>query len=348
MDDAAIVAALAAAVTAFEAALDKAEGVKKSPEPGLIMKSTTPTQSIRPEQQYLTTKSIFNHFPAYHYRSLSTQKKKQKRCRNTALLPAPHPVRNVSAHIGKKSSRHLWTATPELRARVQRELESARIAARLATTNIIPFRGLISDEPTGSSTIQVDGGIDDVLFVSEFPCQVYIQDAIAAVSFALDEYEIHDFESGNRLTFWVDASARNGKDRIAGVGVVYKACRGATDWITQGYSIHESISNDHAEALAIDQALHTASDAMDKMLQPGSAVVIYSDSQTALENVLNFYESDRNIGHPITEGITEAIMVKSRRLRRRGIRVILRWVPSHQHVPGNELADWVAKRAGKG
>ena len=95
----------------------------------------------------------------------------------------------------------------------------------------------------------------------------------------------------------------------------------------------------HAEGLAIAQALYAFWNIIDKISQPGSAIVVYSDSQPVLYHLHNFYEDGGRVGNPVLEGVTEIIMVKSRELEKRGISVNSRWIPSHQHVPGNKMAD---------
>lgn len=320
MDYSTLDGALASAVTAFEAARDEVE-VVKSPETSLTLQ---PTVQSPPTEPSLNMESIFTLPPpesANHQSTFSTGEREKRRM----------PI------CSKKSSRFLWKATPQLHARVLHELKMARIAARLAKNHIVPFREI----PYGLTTGAQEGGTVNKS-VSPFPGNVYIQDPVAAVLFALGEYETcRGVNAANRLTFWVDASVRTGKKRAVGIAVVHKGSRDPKDWITQGYTIREELPVDHAECLAIAQALHNALDLMDRTPTPGSAVVVFSDSRFALGSILNFDIGSRKFGY----AIIETIMIKARELRRRGVRVFLHWVPSHQHVPGNELADWVARLA---
>ena len=322
MDDSTLADALTSAATAFETALDNSEGVKPT-ETSLIVQP--PVQSL-PTEPSLTIESIYTLPPlesTYHQSTSSTSKREK---------------RHIS-FSNKKRSRFVWKATPQLRARVRHELDIARIAARLAKTHILTFRGI----PYGPTTGAQEGGTENKS-VSPFPGNVYIQDPVAAVLFALSEYETcRGVDAANRLTIWVDASAGNGKNRAVGIAVVHKGSRDPEDWITQGYTIYDMLSINHAECLAIAQALHNALDFIDTMPALGSAVVVYSDSRVALESILNFGIGCKKFGH----AVVEMIMIKARELRRRGMRVFLHWVPSHQHVPGNELADWVARLATK-
>ena len=326
--------AIALAVRGSEETPDEAEGVKP-PAP-----SPTVQPSVQPPltEPSLTMESIFTLPPpesAYHLSTPSTRKQEKRYASFSDL----HTVLDATTRVTKRSSRSLWKANAQLRARVSHELSMARIALRLATTYIIPFRGI----PYGPTTSVQEGGTNDKSGTT-FPGNVYIQEPIAAVSFALDEYETCRVDAANRLTFWVDASVRKGKDRVVGIAVVHKGSRNSKDWIPQGYSMHENLPINHAECLAIAQALHNALYLMDELPKPGSAVVVYSDSQYALGRILNFDVRNRGFGY----AIVEMIMNKARELRRRGMRVFLHWVPSHQHVPGNELADWVARLASKG
>lgn len=323
MDDSTLAGALASAATPFEAALDKVE-VVKPPETSLTVQ---PTLQSPPTEPSLTIDSIFTLPPpesANQQSTFSTGKREKRR------IP----------FCNKKSSRFLWKATPELYARVWGELKMARIAARLAKSRIVPFNPI----PYGPTTGAQEGGTVNKS-VSPFPGNVYIQDPVAAVLFALGEYETcRGANPANRLTFWVDASVWDGKKRGAvGIAVVHKGSRDLKGWITQGYTIHKKLPVDCAESLAIAQALHNALDLVDRTPTPGSAVVVFSDSRCALASILNFGLGSREFGY----AIIETILVKARELRRRGVRVFLHWVPSHQHVPGNELADWVARLACK-
>lgn len=321
MDYSTLAGALASAVTAFEATLDEVE-VVKPPETSLTVQPTI--QSPRTEPS-LTIESIFT-LPTpesvNHQSTLTTGKREKRRI----------------SFCNKKSSRFLWRATPQLRARVWHELEMARRAARLAKNRIVPFQ----DIPYGPTTGALDGGTVNKS-VSPFPGNVYIQDPVAAVLFALSEYETcRGVNAAKRLTFWVDASVWDGLEKgTVGIAVVHKDSRDPKDWITQGYTIPEILPVDCAECLAIAQALHNALDLMDRTPTPGSAVVVFSDSRSALTSILNFDLGSREFGH----AIIETILIKARELSRRGVRVFLHWVPSHQHVPGNELADWVARLA---
>lgn len=323
MDDSTIAGALASAATAFEAGLDKVE-VVKPPETSLTVQ---PTLQSPPTEPSLTIDSIFTLLPpesANQQSTFSTGKREKRR------IP----------FCNKKSSRFLWKATPELHARVWGELKMARIAARLAKSRIVPFNPI----PYGPTTGAQEGGTVNKS-VSPFPGNVYIQDPVAAVLFALGEYETcRGANAANRLTFWVDASVWDGETRGAvGIAVVHKGSRDLKDWIAQGYTIHKKLPVDCAESLAIAQALHNALDLEDSTPTPGSAVVVFSDSRSALASILNFGLESREFGY----AIIETILIKARELRRRGVRVFLHWVPSHQHVPGNELADWVARLACK-
>ena len=335
MDDSTLAGALASAETAFETTFEKV-GAFEPPKPSLTVPPTIQPSQTEPS---LTMESSFALPPpvSAYLHSTSSIRKREKRYTSFTDLGT---VRGKGTRLmNKRRSRFVWQATPQLQARVQHELDAARIAVRLARTHIVPFRGI----PYGPIAGARDCGAKS-MSVSLFPGNVYIQEPVAAVSFALDEYETCRVDAANRLTFWVDASVRKGNDGSVGLAVVHKGSRDAKDWITKGYIFHKFLPSDQAECLAIAQALHDALDMVDGRPTLGSAVVVYSDSHSALMNILNFDIEDRKFGY----AIIEIVMMKARELRHRGVRVFLHWVPSHQHVPGNELADWVAGLASKG
>ena len=98
-----------------------------------------------------------------------------------------------------------------------------------------------------------------------------------------------------------------------------------------------------AEAWAIWQALEITLEkahtdrACVKPRDPCSVVVIYSNCITVL----------RRIGNHMPGGgvVVQNIITQSIKLKRLGVEVQLHWVPGHRNIPGNELADLVAKKA---
>ena len=95
------------------------------------------------------------------------------------------------------------------------------------------------------------------------------------------------------MVFWVDAST---PEDIAGIGVVYKEYPGdhSAKWILNGFHITRRMKSDAAQALAIMQAMTIVYERIryDNACTISSIVVIYSDSQNALTEVLNFQPED--------------------------------------------------------
>ena len=262
---------------------------------------------------------------------------------NQKFAPSAHSNATVDERmlLNKQTSRNIWKATPELYARTLRELGNISMALNLAKRHIVPFR----DIPCEPDVCLEDGG--DANKVSLFgPLRAFIEDCSTAVSVALDEYkprQISGESASKRFVFWVDASIRERKLGGVGISVVHKVARDSDDWITQGYIVNRRMTIFYAEALAIVQALHNASCMSDSLLEPGTTVVVYSDCKFFLRRTIAFDESNGEDAHFLV-GTTRR---KAEELRRRGISVELHWVPSHQHVPGNVLADKVARLASK-
>ena len=67
-------------------------------------------------------------------------------------------------------------------------------------------------------------------------------------------------------------------------------------------------------------------------------VIVFSDSQAALKRA----QTDK-IGPG--QALAKEIIAQATKLVESGVRVILRWVPSHIGIEGNEKADMIAKKA---
>ena len=96
-----------------------------------------------------------------------------------------------------------------------------------------------------------------------------------------------------------------------------------------------------AETWAVWQELQVTLDkvhaelALVKPWDPCSIAVIYSDCEVALQRIRNEKLSGR---------VVQKIIAQSIELERYGVEVQLHWVPGHRKIPGNELADLVAKK----
>ena len=187
----------------------------------------------------------------------------------------------------------------------------------------------------------------DIASIFSRPVAVYNLNCPTAVSTALDEYtncHVRGEVVPNRLVFWVDASVRKRKEGGIGISVVHKVGPDTKDLITKGYTVNQKMTTNSAERLAIAQALQDALCISDDLLRPEATVVDYSDSKYCLRRILDFHASEGKVRHPVVK----MTMTKAGGLMYRGVDVHFRWVPSHQHVSGDALADKVARLASRG
>ncbi|GBN11674.1 hypothetical protein AVEN_56386-1 [Araneus ventricosus] len=100
---------------------------------------------------------------------------------------------------------------------------------------------------------------------------------------------------------------------------------------TLSFQIHSSSSIFTAEITAILHALSEISSG------PPDNFIIYSDSLSALESMTSLHR----FSHPLTFNILEL----HDHLTCKGFSILFCWIPSHVGIPGNELADNLAKSA---
>ncbi len=125
--------------------------------------------------------------------------------------------------------------------------------------------------------------------------------------------------------------------------MVHKAERDSDDWITNGCVVKQRMSTTSAETLAIAQALQNALCMSDDSLDAGTTLLIYSDCKSTLKLMTDFNKIREKDPHSLLE-TTRSIAGD---LTRKGFKLDFRCVPSHQHVPGNVLADKIAMLASK-
>ena len=178
-----------------------------------------------------------------------------------------------------------------------------------------------------------------------FAGRITIQDTLSAMRQALSEHTQHGSlrKEPGRHSFHVDAAVSR-EDGITGLAVVHKTHRQdwASLWTAKGYRISEALDQMDAEAWAIWQALQVTLEKVqhDRAYwgrDPCSVAVIYSDCKTALERIGKIKSGG--------EKLVQKIIDRSLELRQLGVEVHLHWVPGHRNIPGNELADLVAKKA---
>ncbi|WEW58081.1 hypothetical protein PRK78_003548 [Emydomyces testavorans] len=162
------------------------------------------------------------------------------------------------------------------------------------------------------------------------------------MAFALDEYR----SRGNilvRKAFWTDASCSKSKSGIAVVWKTNPSCLFSA-WEIRGYRVLHSLDSTNAELLAILQALEIAAEHIIKSYDTPFVVAIFSDSARALAEIRGSSRNGIGISNPLIQQINQQSWI----LSSRGIETHLHCSPGHVGIPGNDLADRVAKRAAKG
>ncbi|KAL8688979.1 MAG: hypothetical protein Q9218_005240 [Villophora microphyllina] len=182
-----------------------------------------------------------------------------------------------------------------------------------------------------------------------FAGQVIIQDHIPAIRQALSEHDeggTPRLQDPGRQVFHVDAAVLH-TETTTGLAVVHQVHRHVSEphWLAKGYHIEQRLNTDDAEAWAISRALQLAleeKDAGSPSMNPEdtySSVVIYSDSISVLRKIKNA------TGWSGVGNVKQKIVDQSKQVQRLGTEVELHWVLGHKNIPGNALADIIAKRA---
>lgn len=178
-----------------------------------------------------------------------------------------------------------------------------------------------------------------------FAGQIVIQDHLTAITQALSEHckDGPRRKEPGRHSFHVDAAVSKKHD-LTGIGVTFKTHRQdwASLWTAKGYQICKTLEQNDAEMWAVWQAMEIV---LEKIYtdsgyivpsDPCSLAVIYTDSQSALHRIGRCAQGD---------GIAARIGNQAKELQELGVNIELHWVPGHEKIPGNELADRMAKQA---
>ena len=144
------------------------------------------------------------------------------------------------------------------------------------------------------------------------------------------EKQIKQDSNKNAKLIFTDGSVN--EDGRSGSGIYIMEANKEATYIR--VRISDNSSSTQAELIAIRKALSWAVD--NKI--PEQEIIIYTDSQTSLRNIQN-YKPWSNIR--ITQDIQDLIEL----LHGIGKTVTLNWIPSHIGIPGNEIADSIAKEA---
>ena len=181
--------------------------------------------------------------------------------------------------------------------------------------------------------------------VTSFPGEVTVRPHLEAMEYALDEYNGRRKIPG-RMTFWVDGSVS--PRGVSGTAVAFRASSRAvgSEWIVRAYTVLEfdRLGTVHVEALAVMHALRIAlANAInnDGTSAKASDVVIFSDCVSTLQKIENFTHEGQCWGKPLLG----RIVFLANELRKVAVKLQLHWVPAHKGIPGNYLADALAKRA---
>ena len=181
--------------------------------------------------------------------------------------------------------------------------------------------------------------------VTCFAGQVIIRPHLEAMEYALDEYKGRRKIPG-RVAFWVDGSCSS--RGLSGTAVVFRANPRVvgSKWTTRAYTVLEfdRLGTVHTEALAIMHAMRIAlarAIHCDGTDAKASDVVIFSDSMSALHKIKSFTHE----GQCWMRSLLGRIVTLTNELSVIGVKVQLHWVPAHKGIPGNYLADALAKRA---
>ncbi|KAL8910335.1 MAG: hypothetical protein Q9171_004379 [Xanthocarpia ochracea] len=192
------------------------------------------------------------------------------------------------------------------------------------------------------STLRIEEAVGSDVFAG----QITFQDHLGAMRQALSEHSRDGprRKEPGRHSYHVGAALSDKHDRT-GLAVVFKTHRQdwASSWTAKGYQIKKQLDRTDAGTWAIWQALElvlekTYGDSgYEEPSDPCFLAVIYSDCQSAL----------RRIGNLIRGGgiVAQRIRNQTEELQELGVNVELHWCPGHRRVPGNSLADRLAKEA---
>ncbi len=175
-------------------------------------------------------------------------------------------------------------------------------------------------------SIDLAEGVEPVIHQksAEFPGEIIIQE----VKKAMDEAQ----KDTSDLALWSDGSkAESG----AGAAVVWKNAS-TYGWNIRKISLGKNKEIYDAELWGISEALKIAlKESTSKKI---CRVTVFSDSQTALKQL-------RNVKSNAGQALKSQIFRLAKQLYNRGGEVIVRWIPSHKGIEGNERADNAAKEA---
>lgn len=253
---------------------------------------------------------------------------------------------NKSSHLKAKERRKFKATAMALQKEAHLEGESrmvrkqAEVYEATADVPTITVSQILGSVLMGRDAIPSEKTPADISGPPCFAGEITIQPKEEAVVFALKEYSKEQKNILGRTVFWVDGATSGG---ASGIGVVLKEypARTSSSWSIHGYHIPRELDPIIVELLAILKALELAEQYIPHSPTSSQYMVIYSDCTFALARI-----RDGNTDQPrLQDVITRKIAMRSVILKSHGINIHLHWVPSHVRIPGNVLADRVAKRA---
>lgn len=301
-----------------------------------------------------TTKEMYKSFEE-DYIPLADTSTDLKHNENHGAIDETHLGKVMLAERKQQRRRGCETEKQLLRqAKIKREMTRARRAAN-DTQNYSTFSLFGSDNDALAEELRIPPYALNLVCPSEqdvidqavkaFAGQIIIQPHLEAMEYALDEYNGRRRIAG-RMAFWVDGSLS--PRGVSGTAVVFRANPRVvgSQWTVRAYTVLEfdRLGTIHTEALAIMHALRIAlakavyNDGTDAK---ASDVVIFSDSMSALQRIESFTYEGQRWGRPLLG----RIVTLANELKNLDVKLQLHWVPAHKGIPGNYLADVLAKRA---
>ncbi|KAI0010666.1 hypothetical protein F4779DRAFT_280119 [Xylariaceae sp. FL0662B] len=158
------------------------------------------------------------------------------------------------------------------------------------------------------------------------------------------------------LVFFADGSYSKGGTTFAGAGVTYRRSQDKCDtWVELAHGIVGAHNANDAEILAIGVALENALEEVlsfeSEPVQQGQrrlpAIIILSDSRHCFSSISSLIDKNLPSVKPSNRFVS-LILGRLRILGELGVQVIFHWVPGHDDVPGNCVADKLAASGSNG
>ncbi|PTU25170.1 hypothetical protein P175DRAFT_0520977 [Aspergillus ochraceoroseus IBT 24754] len=130
----------------------------------------------------------------------------------------------------------------------------------------------------------------------------------------------------------------------AGASAVYEDSSEPAGWTCSAVHLPNIANIEQAELHGIEAGLNIALERVNtvpEFAKKKKKIVLFSDCQGALRRISEYLKSPADSLWEVIPAISEKLAA----LRLLGIELELRWVPAHQKIPGNMVADAIAKNA---